>query len=343
MGGEIIDDDRRSPLQALANSNQLFNSLSTGIVLQDAEGTVVDCNESALAILGATREELHARRTTDATWNSVREDGTAFAHAQQPAQVTLRTGEPCTNVIMGTSNLKRARRWVSVNTCRVLLEGGEYGVVSSFEDVTDLFKKERCLELLTEASRVVMSAQDEKDCLQQLCNVLVTRGQYALAWIGVTSGLEPGGVDIAHAAGVTDYLFEGMVSWWGSKASGLGPTGAALRTREVQVIQDLVNDAAPAPCRENAAQFKLGSSLAIPFAFGESRAVLNVYDHEFFAFDEVTVQGLVALAREAEFSITYVRSMRQTEAALEETTGAVAALKEAERSLTDAGQWFSTR
>ncbi len=342
MDDEIIGDDRRSPLQVLANSNQFFNSLSTGIVLQNADGMTIDFNESALSILGATREELRTRRSTDPAWGSVREDGTAFAHAEQPAQVTLRTGRPCANVIMGTSNLNQARRWVSVNTCRVLIEGGNYGVVSSFEDVTSVLKKERCVELLTEASRVVMSARDETDCLQQLCDVLVERGQYALAWIGVMSGLEVGGVDIAHAAGTTDYLSEGMVSWWGSKASGLGPTGTALRTGEVQVIQDLANDAWQAPWRERAAQFKLGSSLAIPLAYGERRAVLNVYDHDFFAFDDVTVQGLVALAREAEFAVTYVRSMRQTEAALEETTGAVLALKEAERSLREAGQWFET-
>jgi diguanylate cyclase (GGDEF)-like protein/PAS domain S-box-containing protein len=342
MDDGIIDDGRRSPLQVLSTSNQFFDSLSTGIVLQNAKGTVIDCNESALAILGATREELKVRATTDAAWNSVREDGTAFAHAQQPAQVTLRTGEPCSNVIMGTSNVHQARKWVTVNTCRVLLEDGGYGVVSSFEDVTTLLKKERCLQLLTEASRVVMSARDEKDCLQELCNVLVTKGQYVLAWIGVTSGLEAGGVDIAHAAGATDYLFEGMVSWWGSGASGLGPTGTALRTGEVQVVQDLAHNAAHAPWRERAAQFNLGSSLAIPLAFGERRAVLNVYDHDYFAFDDVTVQGLVALAREAEFSISYVRSMRQNEVALEETTDAVAALKEAQRSLTEAGKWFRT-
>jgi PAS domain S-box-containing protein len=231
---------------------------------------------------------------------------------------------------------------VSVNTCRVLLDQGGFGVVSSFEDVTTLLMKERSLELLSEASRVVMSAHDENDCLRQLCDLLVARGRYALAWIGVTSTFEAGGVDIAQAAGVTDYLSEGMVSWFGSQTSGQGPTGTALRTGEVQVVQDLANDVGHAPWRERTSRFNLGSSVAIPLSYVGHRAVLNVYDASCFAFDEVTVQGLEEVARDAEFALAYVRSNRQTASALEETTGAVAALKEAQRSLSEASQWFQT-
>jgi diguanylate cyclase (GGDEF)-like protein/PAS domain S-box-containing protein len=340
------DGDHQSLLDSLLNSEQFLDSLPAGLILQDAQGRLIDCNDLATAILGATREELMLRTSNDPEWNSVRADGTAFPHDEQPANVTLRTGAPCSNVIMGTNNLRQSRRWVSVNTFLVDLEEGPPGVISSFVDITGQRRKDRSLKLLTEVNRVMMFAHDEDSCFQELCRVLVEHGDYALAWIAIISdgedGSDEGGVNVACAAGATDYLFEGNENWWGTKESGKGPPGIALATGETQVVHDLVQLGWSELFKMRAATYGLGSLACIPFNFGARGATLNVYDKNLFSFDEMTVMGLEEMVREAEFGISHVRSVQRTEVALEETTEAINALRATERARAEAEARFRT-
>jgi len=338
------DGDYQRLLNSLIDSDQFLDSLPAGLILQDAQGNLVDCNDLATAILGVSREELLRRASDDPEWNSVREDGTAFPHDEQPANVTLRTGAPCSNVIMGTNNLRQSRRWISINTFLVDLEGGLPGVISSFVDITSQRRKDRSLKLLTEVNRAMMFAHDEASCFEQLCQVLVEHGDYALAWIAVISnghdGGEVGGVNVACAAGATDYLFEGTEGWWGSKESGKGPPGVALQTGETQVVDDLVQQGWTERFKVRAGKYGLGSSACIPFSYGDRGATLQVYDRNLFNFDAMTVMDLKEIVREAEFGISHVRSVQRTEAALEETTEANNALRATEKARAEAEERF---
>ena len=69
---------QRGQLQTLLDSRQFLNTVAAGIVLQDADGSVLDCNDAAIIMLGATREELAKRRAGDPQWSSVQEDATPF-------------------------------------------------------------------------------------------------------------------------------------------------------------------------------------------------------------------------------------------------------------------------
>jgi diguanylate cyclase (GGDEF)-like protein/PAS domain S-box-containing protein len=332
--------DESGQLQSLLESQQFLNTFAAGIVLQNEEGSVLDCNDAALTLLRATREELARRTTTDPQWSSVKGDGSPFPLSEQPARVTLRTGEPCNDVIMGTDNRGRPRRWLSVNTCQVMLNDGSKGVISSFIDVTQRLKRERILEMLTEVNRLAMLSFEQDEYFHRLCEIIVEMGGYELAWVGVPSSGEKGGITILYSAGETGYLYEGMVSWLGSKDIGLGPSGTALRTGVSQVVDELVTDALFEPWRERAAQFGFGSSVAIPSTSGVQRAVLSIYARDTFAFDDVTVTALEAIVREAELAVAHVRSVRETDAALKETREAIAALEISETLLRQTEQRF---
>ncbi|HEV3186849.1 MAG TPA: PAS domain S-box protein, partial [Acidimicrobiales bacterium] len=220
-------------------------------------------------------------------------------------------------------------------------EHGEtlYYVISE-RDVTETVKKDRLLTLLSAVNKRAIHVSSEVVFLQELCDVLVQEGGFPLAWIGTPSPLVDGGVDVAVASGVTDYLYGDMVSWHGTTESGLGPTGTALRTGESQVVQDMTIDESYSPWRERAAEFGFRSSAAIPEEIDFQRAVLNIYSRESQAFDESTVKGLEEIVREAKFAITHVRSVKNTEAALEETMLTMSALKEAEETLAHSEQRF---
>jgi diguanylate cyclase (GGDEF)-like protein/PAS domain S-box-containing protein len=329
----------QSQLQRLLYSSEFLDTTSMGILLHGADGRVLDCNRVAVELLGDSIDQLVGRTTTDRQWGAVREDGSPFPADERPAMVTLRSGELCCDVIVGIDNPGMARRWLSVNSCPVTFDGAR-GVITSFIDVSERVQKDQLLQLLTEVNRVAMLASDEAEFLQQLCNVLVDQGRYALAWIGAISSSEEGGVDIVCAAGATDYLYDGIVSWWGSKESGLGPTGTALRTEVNQVVSDLASNAGYAMWRERAAQFGLGSIAALPFRISEKKVVLVIYDWHIVAFDEAMVKGLEAITKEIEFGAAHLRSVQQTKAALEEIIVSVNLQKATEHARAEAERRF---
>jgi diguanylate cyclase (GGDEF)-like protein/PAS domain S-box-containing protein len=335
-----LEDRDPSPLESLLYSSQFLGTTSMGIMLHGCDGAVLDCNGAASELLGSSRDQLVGRVMPDTKWGAVREDGSPFPSDERPTMFTLRTGEPCFDVIVGVDNPGMARRWLSVNTCSVILSGGATSVISSFVDATSRIQKDHLLKLLIAVNRVVVFASDAADSLQQLCATLVDEGGYSLAWIGVVSVDLEDGIDIACAAGVTDYLYEGMVSSSGSKPSGLGPVGTAMRTGVTQVTNDMAKNSLFEPWRDRAAEFGLGSCVALPFAAGDQKAVLAVYGWHIVAFDEMTVRGLEAIVNEVEFGIAHHHSLQRTETALEETAVAIDARRTAERTRAEAEQRF---
>ncbi|WP_437281580.1 PAS domain S-box protein [Sorangium sp. So ce375] len=135
--------ERRATEAALRRSEERYRSviaaLDEGIVLQDAGGTIEACNASAERILGLTSAEMAGRESRDPRWRAVHEDGAPFNGESHPAIVTLRTGAPQKNVIMGVHRPEGEMAWISINS-QPLLRAGEvipYAVVTSFHDITE--------------------------------------------------------------------------------------------------------------------------------------------------------------------------------------------------------------
>ena len=142
---------RQRAEQALAESEERYRSIVTaiseGIVLQDAEGHIIACNESAERILGLAREQMMGLTSLDPRWHAVHEDGTPTTGDDHPIVITRRTGQPQTNVIMGVYRADGTLVWVSVNT-QPLYRPDEplpYAVVASFTDITNQRRSELAL------------------------------------------------------------------------------------------------------------------------------------------------------------------------------------------------------
>ena len=315
-------------LNARIHSGEFLDGIRTGIMLFDANGAAFDCNQAVTMLLGFTLDELRDHTSYNMPVGAVRDDGSPLPGDEFASAIVLRTGEPCYGVMMGVNNPGQQRRWLSVDGYPLIVDGQVKGAAVWFDDVSDLRQQRRSLELLTEVNRFVMSVTGEIDPLQLLCDALVEFGPYSLAWIGRPSIDEPLTVDVAFAAGATDYPYEGMVSSGPSKDTGLGPVGTALRTGVTEVIGDLTEESLVEPWRERAATFNLHSCVAIPFAPAGQKMVLAVYDQHVFAFDEATVMGMEAIAREIEFAIGHLRSVAQLEEALERTLSSLGYMTE---------------
>ena len=114
-------------------------AMADGVVLQDRDGAIKAANESAARILGLTLDQLMGRTSMDVRWRAIHEDGSPFPGEEHPAMVTLRTGEPCRDVIMGVHRPDGSLGWISINTQPIFHPGQRecHSVVCSFAEVTD--------------------------------------------------------------------------------------------------------------------------------------------------------------------------------------------------------------
>ena len=313
----MLTSDASTRMQPLLYSSRFFETIRTGILVQDLSGAVIDCNPAAARLLGLAQDSFADREHFDPWHGAVREDGTRLQRDELPTTLTMRTGDTQLDVVMGVDLPGQIRRWLSVDTYQLTVDGVVHGIVSAFDDIDTQWHERHLLKLLAEVNRVVMSTSDESESLQHLCTTLVEKGPYALAWIGVEAEDGDRTIEIRSSAGAAEYLYEGMTSSSVDSAIGNGPSGVAMRTNTIQVASDLSTHEGFEPWRERASQFGLASSVAIPFAIGDQRAGLFIYASETNAFDDATVRGLDQIAKEVGFGVAYVRSVRKSESALE--------------------------
>jgi PAS domain S-box-containing protein len=143
--------------------HSVISAMAEGIVLYGADGKVVDCNASAEKILGLLVEQMLGNAAIHPGWRVIHEDGKPFLPEEYPSEVTLRTGEPCLNVVMGIFRLDDTLVWVSVNT-QPLEKPGEQrpaGVMASFSDITDRLRAQQGLRESEEKfSKAFLSSPD---------------------------------------------------------------------------------------------------------------------------------------------------------------------------------------
>lgn len=118
----------------------VFAAMAEGVVVQDQTGAILACNSSAERILGLTADQITGRTSLDPRWRAVHEDGSAFPGDSHPAMVTLRTGEACSEIVMGVHRPDGTLAWILINS-RLL--GGQderrpRAAVTTFAEITQL-------------------------------------------------------------------------------------------------------------------------------------------------------------------------------------------------------------
>ncbi len=117
----------------------LMNTLPQGVMMINADGKIEACNKRGAEIFGLTEDEVLGKILASPSWKAIKVDGSVFPLTEFPAIVSLQTGFPQRNVIMGIQHPDETLVWVSVNS-EALIQPGEfepYAVVVSYSDITE--------------------------------------------------------------------------------------------------------------------------------------------------------------------------------------------------------------
>ena len=126
----------------------LMSTLPQGVMMINADGKIEACNKRGAEIFGLTNDEILGKVLASPYWKAIKADGSVFPLTEFPAMVSLQTGFPQRNVIMGIQQPDDTLVWVSVNS-EALINPGEfepYAVVVSYSDITDSKKTEEELK-----------------------------------------------------------------------------------------------------------------------------------------------------------------------------------------------------
>ena len=159
----------------------------------------------------------------------------------------------------------------------------------------------RVYATLSMAYEAIVRIRQRVPLFEEVCRVLVERGQLRMAWVGEVD--DHGWIiPIAHA-GVTDGYLDGLRITVRDVPEGRGPTGTAARERGHMLVTDIAMDERIAPWREAALARGYRSSAAFPLVLdGRCVAVLTAYASEPGFFDEQRVELFDRMAADLSFA-----------------------------------------
>ncbi|MCA8996103.1 MAG: diguanylate cyclase [Planctomycetaceae bacterium] len=146
-----------------------LDSITEGLMLLDPRGRIVMANESFLQASGQSLEKLLGRSAADLPWRMQEHDNPE--RHQSPWGDVLRDGVPRKGTLMSLKS--QSDRTYVVNAAPIVDDNGnQRGVITSFEDVTEMRNKESQLE---EALRQSQADREEIHRQNQELERLATR------------------------------------------------------------------------------------------------------------------------------------------------------------------------
>lgn len=318
----------RSPeLISIFRSARLADSVGFGLMLIGRDGLIIDCNETALSLLNLPLDEVVGTKGFPPSLPMWNEFDSPLHDEEWPSEKTLRTGEAVKGVVLGFDTPGLARVWLLISTSPIFLDGSLVGLIVSMEEVTKAHRDRRFLSLRTEVGRITILSSSESEYVQKVCNTLVDKGEFALAWFGE---LRDSGdsIDVLWSAGLSDYFNSEAIAWWGSSQSESTSVMSALRSGRTQVVNDTTQQGEPTPWRLRPREFELNSLAVVCLSLGERRVVVCVYDRSVDAFDQATLESIEQILSEVEVGLDHVRLLKQLRASLDGTLGALSEMTE---------------
>lgn len=131
----------------------IIDSFAEGVVVHAPDAKIVNYNPKSLEILKVTKDQLLGVTPMHPQWETILPDGSPFPIEKNPALVTIKTGQPVLNEVMGIVTGKKQVSWLKISSQPVKGKDGVYAVVT-FSDITDIHIQNLQNEMVLESSGV---------------------------------------------------------------------------------------------------------------------------------------------------------------------------------------------
>ncbi len=321
---EASETEHISPEEALRRSEEryrnVYDTAPLAFVIWDRDCRITGWNNSAERMFGWSREEVIGRN---------------FFEFLIPKGARPQVEEIVDNLLQGklpsysiNENLTKGGEIILCEWNNSILfdsEGRFDSAIFLAIDVTGhrrseeaLWKVNRPLKMLSECKHALVRAANEEDLLHDICQIIVDKGGYRLAWVGIAITDEKKTVVPVALAGYEEGYLESLNITWDDTEKGRGPTGTAIRTRKPSIAKDILNDPNFAHWRAEATKRGYASSIALPLITnGRALGTLNIYAEETNAFNEEEVELLAQLADDLSFGMISLRAREERKRAVE--------------------------
>jgi PAS domain S-box-containing protein len=164
---------------------------------------------------------------------------------------------------------------------------------------------ERIRNVLRDVNQALVRAESRDEMESRVCEVISEADPYRFVWIGAH---DPGTQTVTPqvAAGIEEGYLDEIKITTDEGTTGQGPTGKAVRTRELAVMQNIPENDVYEPWREDALERGYHSSAAVPLVYDDTLyGVLNVYADRTYAFDKEERELLAELAGDVAHAISH--------------------------------------
>lgn len=294
---------------AIEEIEDLYNNAPCGFHSLDNDGIFVRINDTELAWLGYSRDEVLGRlHLTDL----LTPQGQAIFHQYFPK---LKKRGWVRDIELELVRKDGRTFPVLVSASAVRDSAGNFVMSrTTVYDMTERSKAEkvqqrlnRSLMLLSRSNMALVHAADEPELLNAICSLAIDPGGYRMAWVGYAERGRDKLVRPVAQAGIEHGYLAGAGITWADNEHGQGPAGTAIRTGSTQINQNFLTNPRMAPWRESALQHGYQSSIALPMQLGAERGLLSIYAVEPDAFHGEEVRLLEELAANLAFGIVTLR------------------------------------
>jgi len=332
--------ERKQAESAVAESQgqlkAIFDAAGDGILLADIETMKFrSANTSICRMLGYSQEQMLNLSVSDIhpkenLSNAIREfERQASGDSVIAADVPMRRKDGSVF-------------FADINSTRVSLGGKNY-LLGFFRDITErkhsedgMLRAISALKALSQCNKALVLASEENWLLNEICRIIVVTAGCRFAWVGMAEHDAQKTVRPVADAGYIEGFMERSGITWGDCGSGQGPAGAAIRTRQPQLVQDAHTEPSYELWRDSAYRSGYQSVLCLPLASADAMlGALCIYKADRDGFDVEEIRLLSGLASDLAFGIlnlraraAHERSAQRLERSMESTVQMIAATVE---------------
>lgn len=151
-------DQQRQLAESEERLRGVFDAMAEGVVVQDAQGSVLTCNPAAITILGLTSQQILNQRGHDCLWPLIEDLDESNEGALAPVGHAFSSGTPIANLSRSIRRPTGERAWININAQPLVREGETcpYAIVATFRDTTEQTETRLALEHAEASVRAII-------------------------------------------------------------------------------------------------------------------------------------------------------------------------------------------